>query len=50
MGVGGFFYNWVLDFLTDRRFRVKVGSEMSEEFKIVNGIPQGSVISPVLLL
>ena len=48
MGVRGRFYNWVLDFLTDRRFKVKVGSEMSEEFNIVNGIPQGSVISPVL--
>ncbi len=24
------------------------GSEVSEEFEIINGIPQGSVISPVL--
>ena len=48
MGVRGRFYNWVLDFLTERRFRVKVGSEMSVEYKVDNGIPQGSVISPVL--
>lgn len=48
MGIRGKLYNWVLEFLSERRFRVKVGSDVSEEFEIVNGIPQGSVISPVL--
>ncbi len=48
IGIRGRLYNWVLDFLSERRFRVKVGSEVSEEFEIINGIPQGSVISPVL--
>ena len=48
MGISGRFYNWVLDFLSERKFRVKVGPEISDEYDIVNGIPQGSVISPVL--
>lgn len=48
MGIRGKLYNWVLEFLSERRFRVKVGADVSEEFEIVNGIPQGSVISPVL--
>ena len=48
MGISGRFYNWVLDFLSERNFRVKVGPEISDEYDIVNGIPQGSVISPVL--
>ena len=48
MGIRGRFYNWVLDFISERRFKVKVGSEVSDELKIVNEIPQGSAISPVL--
>ncbi len=41
IGIRGRLYNWVLDFLSERGFRVKVGSEVSEEFEIINGIPQG---------
>ncbi len=41
-------YNWIMDFLTNRRIRVKVGSEISMESHANNGIPQGSTISPVL--
>ena len=48
MGIRGRFYNWVLDFISERRFKVKVGSEISDELEIANGIPQGSTISPVL--
>ncbi len=48
MRVRGRLNNWVLDFLLKRRFRVKVGSEKSDEFKTDNGLSQGSVISPVL--
>ena len=29
MGISGRFYNWVLDFLSERKFRVKVGPEIS---------------------
>ncbi len=48
MGFGGRMYNWIMDFLTNRRIRVKVGSEISMESHANNGIPQGSTISPVL--
>ncbi len=48
MGFGGMMYNWIMDFLTNRRIRVKVGSAVSMEFRASNGIPQGSAISPVL--
>jgi len=45
---GGRLYNWVLDFLSNRTFRVKVGDAVSDDFRIENGIPQGSAISPIL--
>ncbi len=41
IGIRVWLYNWVLGFLSERRFRVKVGSEVSEEFEIINGIPHG---------
>ena len=48
MGIGGRLYNWVMDFITDRTFKVKVGTEVSKDYNVENGIPQGSAISPVL--
>lgn len=40
LGIGGKMYNWILDFLSNRTFRVKVGSDMSSEFKTENGIKE----------
>lgn len=45
MGFEGRIYNWILDFLTDRKIRVKVGSEISTEFKVNNGIPRGAQLA-----
>lgn len=48
IGVGGRMYNWILDFLFKRTFQVRIGEEMSTLHDILNGTPQGSVISPIL--
>ncbi len=48
MGIGGRLYNWLLDCLSNRTLCVKVGDAVSHDFEIVNAIPQGSVISPIL--
>ncbi len=32
----------------ERSFQVRVGEEMSASYDILNGTPQGSVISPIL--
>lgn len=48
LGISGRLFNWVKSFLTNRSIMVKVGSEFSDIFNINNGIPQGSVVSPVL--
>ena len=41
-------FNWISDFLRDRTIEVSVGGVCSKTVGIDNGIPQGSVISPVL--
>lgn len=40
---------WILQsFLSDRKFRVRVGEDLSESYDQINGIPQGSVLSVTL--
>ena len=48
IGINGKMYNYIWDFLSQRTLRSKVGDGISEEFMVESGIPQGSVISPIL--
>ena len=49
-GIDGDLLNWILDYLDDRKQRVVIRSCMSS-FKRVNaGVPQGSVLGPLLFL
>lgn len=48
MGVGGRIFNWIMDFLNERTIQVKIGAELSSQYIVENGTPQGSVISPTL--
>ena len=50
MGVGGRVFNWIKNFLFDRRLQVRIGSELSDKYLVENGTPQGSVISPLLFM
>ena len=45
--IGERMYNWIMDLL-DRTFQVRLGSELSREYEVENGTPQGSTISPTL--
>jgi hypothetical protein len=39
---------WIKNFLTNRKFRIKVGDMLSDLFDILCSVPQGSILSPNL--
>ena len=39
---------WFQSFLTDRRQYVRIGSSTSNPLKVTHGVPQGSMLSPLL--
>ncbi|KAK9712061.1 Reverse transcriptase (RNA-dependent DNA polymerase) [Popillia japonica] len=47
-GVRGQLLNWITDFLSGRGCRVLVGGEYSERYHTSRGVPQGSVLAPLL--
>ena len=49
-GVHGKAHIWIENFLTNRTFRVRVGTELSDPEKVVSGIPQGTCLGPLLML
>ena len=46
-GVGGSILKWLSSYLTERYQSVKIGSTLSDLQKLLFGVPQGSVLSPL---
>ena len=49
-GVRGYALDWFKSYLTDRKFRVRIGNKFSEEKTVNIGIPQGSILGPILFI
>ena len=49
-GLGNDIINWIVEWLTHRRQRVIVGGEISNWNSVLSGVPQRSVLGPILFL
>ena len=49
-GIRGLALDWIKSFLSDRHQYVKVNDKLTKEGKVLSGVPQGSVLGPLLLV
>jgi hypothetical protein len=50
LGIRGHLLRWIDSFLSDRTFRVRIGSALSRSVDVLSGVPQRSVLGPLLFI
>ena len=50
LGIRGRVLNWINAFLRGRRQKVKVNGVIGKEVDVLSGIPQGTILGPLLFI
>ena len=50
IGIYGKVHRWFMSFVSSRTYSVKINSTMSPPYVNIHGIPQGSVLGPILFI
>ena len=49
-GIDGLLLNFFVNYLKDRTQRVVICNEVSSDSKVISGVPQGSIVGPILFV